>query len=247
MEAARTIRESVNAVSRLREAVASDAGLRDALHEIKVLQSRRFSGTYADLLRSPEYARAAAFFLQKLYGEKDYKQRDLQFARIAGAIEKFFPEQVALTAASLAHLHALTEDLDLQMARIWGLGLGGTSSAAHYASAWRQVGQRAERQQQLESVVALGHELARLTRSPGLRTMLKMMRKPASAAGLGELQGFLETGFDTFASMARRPGAVEHFLQTVAQREASLMGLLYDGDLVACETELNRILGVKVQ
>ena len=243
MEAARTIRESVNAVSRLREAVASDAGLRQALHDIKGLQSRRFSGTYADLLRSPEYARAAAFFLDELYGEKDYEQRDLQFARIAGAIEKFFPEQVALTAASLAHLHALTEDLDLQMARIWRTEPGGAATTARYATVWRQVGQRAERQQQLQSVVALGQELARLTRSPGLRTMLRMMRKPASAAGLGELQSFLERGFDTFASMARRPGAVEHFLQTVAQREAALMELLYDGDLVACETELDRILG----
>ena len=73
--------------------------------------------------------------------------------------------------------------------------------------------------------------------------MLRMMRGPASAAGLGALQHFLETGFDTFAGMSRRREAVEHFLGTVRQREEALFALLYDQDLVASESELSAILG----
>jgi hypothetical protein len=243
VEAARTIRESLDAVSRLREAVGADAGLRKSLSDVKRLQGRRFAGTYADLLRDRTYSEPAAFFLRELYGEKDFAQRDSQFARIAGAIERFFPEQVARTAASLAHLHALTEDLDVQMARILQLEQPASTPAGRYVAAWRQLGQQQERRQQLEAVVTLGHELAGLTRAPGLRTMLRMMRRPAAGAGLGVLQGFLEVGFDTFARMARQPGAVEYFLKTISQREEVLMQLLYAGDLVACETELHRILG----
>src|SRR5687768_6579676 len=119
MEPARTIRDAVDAVTRLRQSVAGDAPLHGALVQVKRLQSQRFAGTYADLLQGGAYAPAAAFFLEELYGDKDYARRDEQFARIAGAIEKLFPAHVALTAAALARLHALTEDLDLQMARTW--------------------------------------------------------------------------------------------------------------------------------
>ena len=57
------------------------------------------------------------------------------------------------------------------------------------------------RQRQLAVVLELGHALNRLTRMPGLRTMLKMMRRPAGVAGLESLQKFLEAGFDAFADM----------------------------------------------
>jgi hypothetical protein len=73
--------------------------------------------------------------------------------------------------------------------------------------------------------------------------MLRMMRGPAAAAGLGALQAFLEAGFDTFSAMSRQQGAAEHFLQVVHQRESALLDLLFDAELVACETELERILG----
>ncbi|HYD77415.1 FFLEELY motif protein [Ramlibacter sp.] len=243
MQAARTIRDAVAAVESLRRSAASDARLLVGLGEIKRLQSRRFAGTYADLLQGGPYQAAAAFFLEELYGDKDYARRDEQFARIAGAIETLFPAHVAETAASLARLHALTEDLDLQMARIWLRRDAQEPSVRRYAYAWRELGRRQERAEQLDSVIRLGEELARLTRKPGLRTMLRMMRGPASAAGLGALQHFLELGFDTFAGMSRVRGAVETFLGTVRQREEALFALLYDQELAACETELSRILG----
>jgi hypothetical protein len=85
--------------------------------------------------------------------------------------------------------------------------------------------------------------MARLTRTAGLRLMLKMMRGPAAAAGLGALQRFLECGFDTFAAMARRRGGAEDFLSIIQARESALMTLLFDAELVACETELARVLG----
>ncbi|MBK0394990.1 FFLEELY motif protein [Ramlibacter algicola] len=241
MEAARTIRDSVQQVARLRELAAADPRLHAALLAVKRLQSRRFSGTYADLLQGGTFAAAAGFFLEELYGDRDYSDRDAQFARIAGAIDRFFPAQVARTAADLAALHALTEDLDLAMAREW-LRIDG-SDVHRYAAAWKAIDRAVDRERQLGSVVELGRELARLTRAPGLRTMLRMMRGAAGAAGLGELQRFLETGFDTFAAMARQRGAVEAFLSTVEEREGALLRALGSGDPVAAETELARILG----
>jgi hypothetical protein len=73
--------------------------------------------------------------------------------------------------------------------------------------------------------------------------MLRMMRGPASAAGLGALQRFLESGFDTFRAMAKRPGGAEGFLEIIEARESALMALLFDAGLVACETEFAHTLG----
>jgi hypothetical protein len=55
------------------------------------------------------------------------------------------------------------------------------------------------------------------------------MRKPAQAAGLGDLQKFLETGFDAFGAMK---GAAE-FLAWVGERERALAAALFTPDAAA--------------
>lgn len=243
MDTAQKIRQAVTEVSLLRQEGLATPALGEAVRAVKRLQARRFAGTYADLLASGPYASASRFFLDELYSDKDYAERDAQFAKIAGTVEKFFPADVANTAVALAQLHSLTEALDHALAVQW-LGMP-DSDPVHerYVVAWRAVGRREDRNRQLDVVLAIGAEMARLTRAPGLRFMLRMMRGPAAAAGLGALQNFLETGFDTFAAMAKRPRGAESFLGTIREREGGLIARLFDDDLVACETELARILG----
>lgn len=244
MEAAQKIRQAVADVAQLRQVRVSDPALSAAVLEVKRLQARRFAGTYADMLGQGQHATAARFFLEELYSDKDYAQRDAQFARIAGAMEKFFPADVSQTAVALAQLHALTEQLDQSLARDWLDHAGeGRPEAARYVHAWRSVGRRADREAQLSVVLAIGDEMTRLTRLPGLRLMLRMMRGPAHAAGLSSLQGFLEAGFDTFGAMAKRRGSAEAFLRTIREREERLIAMLFDADPVACETHLAATLG----
>jgi hypothetical protein len=241
MNTAQTIRQAVADVERLRAESRTLPDIGAAVALLKRFQARRFAGTYADLLASPTYGPAARFFLDELYSDRDYGDRDAQFARIAGALEKMFPRDVAQTAAGLARLHALTESLDHALAR--AVPLAGADDVSGYVRAWKSAGRREDRATQLDTVVAIGAELARLTRLPGLRFMLKMMRAPAAAAGMTSLQRFLESGFDTFASVTRARGGAELFVETIREREQQLLELMFEGDDVACETELRRILG----
>lgn len=241
MNSAQTIRQAVAEVQRLRAESRSVPDIGTAVIYLKRFQARRFAGTYADLLASDSYGKAARFFLDELYSDRDYAERDAQFARIAGAVEKLFPKDVAETAARLARLHALTESLDHAMAR--AAPLSDIDDVAGYVRAWKAAGRREDRQSQLQTVIAIGAEMTRLTRLPGLRMMLKMMRGPAAAAGLSSLQRFLESGFETFASVAKLRGGAERFLETIREREQALMDFLFDAEPVACETELRRILG----
>ena len=241
MDATRIIRDAVLRVAQLRQTAADTPGLAQAISDLKHFQARRFAGTYADLLQSPRYRTAVLFFLEELYSEKDYTARDSQFARIASALERLFPTQVVQTAVALAQLHRLTEELDLAMAQRW-MSQRNTPEVARYVRAWRAVGRRSDRNQQLTAVLEVGEELDRLTRTPGLRLMLKMMRGPANLAGLGSLQRFLESGFDTFAVMGRQGGGTAYFLATVKTREAGLIDLLFDAETPACEAEISRAL-----
>ena len=207
---------------------------------VKLFQARRFSATYADLMTDRRYGPAVRFFLDELYGDRDFAERDAQFARIAVTMARLFPQSVVHTALQLAQVHALTEQLDDLMARQWPVqaGSGVASDAASYAHAWRSVDNREAREQQLATVLDLGRSLDGLTRTPGLRMLLKMMRRPAEAAGLGSLQKFLEGGFDAFSSM-RGAGP---FLGQVEQREAHWLTLLFESDPAVSARALHDLL-----
>ncbi|MDR7308049.1 FFLEELY motif protein [Rhodoferax saidenbachensis] len=241
MTAADTIRHALDRVAALRSEAAGDARLLQGLKAVKRLQARRFAGTYGDLLATKAFAAPTHFFLHELYSERDFSDRDQQFARIAGALQTFFPAQVVSTAVALAELHAQTEVLDLAMAQAW-CALDG-NDVPRYINAWRSVGSLAIRQAQLQAVLDIGAQLDRLTRTPGLRMTLRMMRGPAKVAGLASLQAFLEAGFDTFAGMGGKGAQAREFLNTIAQRETHWIEALFNAPVVACETELHQCLG----
>jgi len=198
---------------------ATDADLRDRVHALKSYQQRRFAQTHADLLQDPRYG--AKFFLEDLYGPQDFTQRDAQFARVIPALVRLFPTEIVRTVDLLASLHALSERLDTVMARHLP---GPVVSASTYAAAWRLTGEPKARSQQIDLVLELGKQLDHYTRKRLLRQTLKLMRKPAQAAGLSDLQGFLERGFDTFAGM----GGAQPFLAVVEARERRLAQLMFD-------------------
>ena len=242
------IRSNLSTVDALRAARLDSAPLQAAVLSIKTLQSQRFAHTYQDMLASERFGGATRFFLRELYGARDYSQRDAQFARIAGTIERIFPASVLLVASDLAALHALSESLDDVLARHWSeldrqelILQGYSANASRYVAAWRLLGQREERQKQLHLALHIGRSLDTLTGTLGLRTMLKLMRSPAAAAGLSDLQRFLESGFDTFHAMRRNKGACIQFLDTIALRETQWIATLFDAPIEQCLQRLSSV------
>jgi len=213
-----TILACLQNVAQLRQQQASNPTLAARVQALKAFQHARFAASYADLQHTPAQAAAARFFLDELYGPHDFSARDAQFARIVPALVRLFPAEIVATVRSLAELHALSEDLDLAMAR----ALDRDPDQASYRAAWQQVGRADARQRQIALMQEIGQALARYTRKPLLRHSLRLMRAPARAAGLADLQRFLETGFDTFARLPDAHG----FLALIARRERQIAGWL---------------------
>jgi hypothetical protein len=212
----------LQAVAKERRLRLADPGLAACVLEVKRFQHARFEHTYADLLAQPRYAQSARFFLEELYGPGDFSARDEQFARVVPALVRLFPHEIVCTVANLGELHALSEGLDTAMGRAL---VTPTLDAEQYGQAWRAVGRVADRERQIVLMLAVGSDLERYTARSLLRHSLRVMRGPAAAAGLGAMQRFLETGFDTFREMR---GAA-FFLQTIAERERTLAARLFAG------------------
>lgn len=232
-DAARDILRHLQSVFDERAARARDSSLAERVHALKHYQQQRFCNTYADLLGMPRYAGAARFFLDELYGPEDFSTRDEQFARIVPAMVKLFPAGIVETVQLLASLHALSERLDSEMARVLP---GPRVAAADYVQAWQSTGNPAAREQQVDLMLRIGRALDQYTRKPMWSTTLRMMRGPAKAAGLNDLQTFLESGFEAFKAMR----GAEQFLQTIALRERALIERLFSADAVAQATALSR-------
>jgi hypothetical protein len=231
---ARSILEQLEVVERERAARAADPMLAESVVALKDYQQRRFASTYADLLSSPRYAPAARFFLDELYGPRDFSARDAQFARVVPALVRLFPAEIVSTVQTLADLHALSETLDTLMARRLK---GHAIDRRSYVDAWQHTGDAAQRERQIALTLVVGSSLDRLTRKPLLRGALHMMRGPARAAGLPALQEFLEVGFDTFKAMK---GASE-FLSTVGSRERALAKALFSAHVDSLSVEESQV------
>ena len=71
----------------------------------------------------------------------------------------------------------------------------------------------------------VGAGLDRVVAKPLIYTTLKLLRRPAQAAGLGAMQQFLEVGFTAFRHMK----GARYFLDTIAYREQRMITRLMDG------------------
>jgi hypothetical protein len=215
----RNILDRLGSVNAIRSRQSADPTLSMRVQALKAYQQQQFRDRYRDLLTNVRYQKATHFFLEDLYGPGDFSSRDTQFARVVPALVRLFPEAVVDAVLLLGELHALSEELDDVMARTQ---LQPVITEADYVLAWRLLDQSDSRQHQLNLALELGSRLDRLTRSRLLGQSLRWMRPAARAAGLEQLQQFLERGLEGFLAMR----GSEEFLATIQYRELQFISAM---------------------
>ena len=169
---------------------------------LKAWQAERLQLTYADLLAHPRYRHAALFFLNDLYGARDYSQRDADVARILPKLTALLPAAALSAIADAVELDALSEQLDHELRAALTAANAEAITANAYASAYRGCANRQAREHQIALTHAIGSALDKLTRTAFLEASIKMMRKPAGLAGLAELQEIATAETGSTATMA---------------------------------------------
>ena len=198
------------------------------LPELRRWQTRRLEASFDRFLRDPQRRPAAQFFLTDVYNEHDFAQRDADIARVLPMMQRLLPEHLLATVADAIELGLLTQALDLRMAQVLQ-AIGGPRrrlDAALYARAYRTAGLPRLRGYQIDLIARVGLGLGHALRLPGVSMLLRLSRAPARAAGLSQLQGFLERGFEAFG----RLGDARGFIGEIEQDERDISRRLFAGD-----------------
>jgi hypothetical protein len=195
------------------------------LAALRSWQTRRLEASFADVLADRTMHDAGRFFLSDLYSDRDFSGRDRDIDRIMPVMVHLLPESLLRAARDAIELHVLSHALDLRMVEAMERrGLKRLDDAS-YAEVYREAGLPRLRQRQIALIVAVGGSLDAAVKRHGVHRILRASRFPAKAAGLSELQGFLERGFDAFAKL----GGAERFLDRVARGEGEVSRRLFAG------------------
>lgn len=198
-----------------------DPRLGERVRELAAFQARRLARSYADLQGTPRYGPAVEFFLADLYGPQDLTERDAQVLRALDKLKRFLPGNALQALARAFELHVLSIELDAATAA--ALPAGRPLDGDAYAAAYRAAGRPADRDRQIALIGDIGTLLDGLAHRPEVGLAIRLARGPAHAAGFGQLQDFLERGFEAFRTM---DGAQE-FLAAIDERERALMTRLF--------------------
>ncbi len=223
--------------ARLARRLACHQAVYDPLHEprnrlrwlkpLQAWQAARLQRAFAGFLDDPARRPAAQFFLTDVYGDHDFSRRDADLARVMPMMRGLLPAVLLETVADGIELGALTHALDLRMAEALQrlAPRRRTLDDVLYARAYRDVGHARLRALQVVLIDEVGRGLAAALRMPGVGALLRVSRLPAKAAGVGELQAFLERGFAAFAEL----GDAASFLAEIRDNETHVMQRMFAG------------------
>lgn len=212
----------IDRIAAARASLARDQRLLAAVKSLQFWQAQRLQRTYADYATHPRYRDAVAFFLQDLYGPHDFTRRDRDLRRVLHQWERLLPQRALEALVHALELEALSQSLDIATATALG---DAEPAPASYADAYRRADRRDDRQRQIWLTVAAGRALDSLIETQAVGITLRAARLPARVLGVGTLQAFLERGYRAFKTM----GGAAELLQTIQQRETTIMHRLFAG------------------
>ncbi len=211
--------------------LAERMGLLPAIARLQDWQCQRLLASHQDLAAQPRYQLAMSFFVDELYGPKDFSQRDADLARVIPKLSKLLPDKAMKALDDALALNALSYDLDMKMTQSLAAAQPDGNALIidrdSYARAYRDVGERDKREQQIHIIEHLGGELADVITIRGIGMLIKLARRPAKLAGVLSLHEFLERGYNAFHAI----GDVHSFIDPVMRREHALMEALFEPGL----------------
>lgn len=206
--------------------IAQKGDLLPTIRAVQAWQCKRLMTSHQDMYKQTKFKPAVTFFVNELYGPKDFSQRDKDIARVAPKMAKLLPESALQSLVSALHLNELSFELDFDLAKkLKNQGINRDDINRNtYLDAYRACDNRATRQQQINFIEVLGKDLAEVVKMRGISALLLLSRKPAKLAGVQSLHEFIETGFKAFKNL----GNVDDFILPIVRFEQDLMKQMFD-------------------
>jgi hypothetical protein len=215
-------------IGKLRPEQVAGKPLDPKLALLRQWQAERLARTYADLTSQPRYQAAMRFFLDDVYGARDFSQRNHDIEQIYDLLRHIAPEALIRPLVLTVQLHYLTEELDQQLldVLVQRLGLEDTITVALYAEAYRLCDNYQARLRQIDLLYEIGKLLDSGVRMPFSGAVLGLAKNALQHAGWADMMAFMERGYKAFKRMR---GAKE-LLNTIRTRETRILDRIYAQD-----------------
>lgn len=200
--------------------VINEQNLTQSIRELQTWQTQRLLTTHDDLWQSKRFKPAMQFFIDELYGPKDFSQRDAELSRVVPKMAKILPDKALISLEAALKLNSLSLELDLTLLAKLGQQ---TLDRDSYFESYRASNNQAKRKDQIQLLENLGLDLAQVVKISGISAILMLSRKPAKVAGVQSLHEFLEKGFKSFKKL----GKVHDFIDPIIYRERQMMNDLF--------------------
>jgi hypothetical protein len=211
--------QHLQSTEKMQEYIAQE-NLTSSIRALQTWQTKRLLVTHDDLWQSKRFKPAMQFFVDELYGPKDFSQRDIELARVVPKMAKVLPNKGLVSLEAALRMNCLSLELDIALVKTLA---NKEINRVNYFDGYRQLGQQSKREEQIELLESLGMDLAQVVKISGISTILLLSRKPAKVAGVKSLHEFLEKGFKSFKKL----GNVNDFLEPIISREKTLMQSLF--------------------
>ena len=213
------ILQSLQAIEHM-NLLITEQGLTDAIRKLQTWQTNRLLVTHDDLWNSERFKPAMQFFVDELYGPRDFSQRDIEMARAVPTMTKIIPNKGLISLQTALRLNCLSLELDIALAQKLGSEV---INRSRYFDCYRYSSNQSQREEQIQLLEHLSIDLPKVVKIPGISVILMLSRKPAKIAGVESLHTFLEKGFNSF----KKIGHVHDFIDPVISREREMMHALF--------------------
>ena len=203
----------------------ADGRFAERLRRLQEWQAARIQRTHHQVISDPKLGPGIDFLFVEVYGGRDLRPVATDIRRALPKALKLLPDRVMATSALSLEAAVLTQELDEALVDTLHDRLDGPIDDALYQQGYRALGREACRRQQLALVGEVGHAVDRYVRSRMIQGTFRLVRRPAHAAGFGNLYDFLQRGFGALGAM----GGVGPVLEQVAGTEETIMQRLFSG------------------
>lgn len=194
--------------------------LTETIRKLQSWQTKRLLITHKDFWHSKRFKPAMQFFVDELYGPRDFSQRDVELARVVPKMAKLLPNKALISLQAALRLNCLSLELDIAL--VQNLGARQLNRGTYF-DCYRGSNNYSKREEQIHLLENIGLDLAQVVKITGISSILLMTRKPAKVAGVKNLHEFLEKGFKSFKKL----GNVHDFIDPIVTREANLMHSIF--------------------
>lgn len=140
----------------------AEQNLTETIRQLQTWQTKRLLITHNDLWQSKRFRPAMQFFVDELYGPRDYSQRDIELARVVPKMAKILPDKGLVSLQSALRLNCLSLELDIALVQELG---SEEVNRSNYFTCYRRCDNQPKREEQIQLLENLGLDLEQVVKN----------------------------------------------------------------------------------